>query len=73
MPASFICAGDTHTATKVNDSQFDITVRDYTYIPKLAINLLSVIQLIANENRVIYQTSVCHIDNQMIALIAVAY
>lgn len=72
MSVPVLCAGETQITTKVNNFQFDITVRDILYIPNLATNLLSVSQLIANGNKVTFKNNVCHIHNQQNELIGVA-
>lgn len=72
MSMPVLCAGDTQITTKVNDSQFDINVKNILYIPNLTTNLLSVSQLMANGNNVIFKKDVCHIRNHKNELIGVA-
>lgn len=67
-----MCTGDTQIVTCVNESQFDIPVRNILCIPNLTTNLLSVSKLIANGNKVLFGENACYIRNQQNVLIGVA-
>lgn len=69
---SVLCSGDTQITTVVNDSEFDITVKNVLCIPDLTTNLLSVSQLIENGNRVTFHKEICLIRNQQNELIGLA-
>lgn len=56
----------------VNSSQCDVIVKNVLYIPNLTTKLLSVSQLIANGNRVIFKEDVCLIYNRANKLIGTA-
>ncbi|CAF4947657.1 unnamed protein product [Pieris macdunnoughi] len=72
MTVPVVCAGNTQITTLVNNSQFDIKVNNILYIPNLTTNLLSVSQLIAKGNKVIFKSDVCYIHNQRNELIGIA-
>ncbi|CAH2103269.1 unnamed protein product [Euphydryas editha] len=72
MTVKVLCAGETQITTKVNNSQFDILVNKVLCIPNLTTNLLSVSQLIASGNKVLFKKNICHIRNQNNVLVGVA-
>lgn len=66
------CGGDIDITTTVEDKQHPITVCNALYVPELMTNLLSVSQLIKNNNKVIFHGSGCDIYNSKHQLIATA-
>ncbi|OWR55632.1 reverse transcriptase [Danaus plexippus plexippus] len=67
-----ICSGNTMIRTIVDNSEFDITVKDVLCVPNLSANLLSVSQLIQNGNKVSFEEEVCYIRNRQNILIGKA-
>lgn len=66
------CGGDTELTTLVKDKQHLIKVNDVFYVPDLMTNLLSVSQLIKNNNRVVFHKTGCNIFNSKNELVATA-
>lgn len=66
------CAGQTKLETLINNKVFDVTVKNVLYAPDLTTNLLSVSQLIKNDNRVSFEADGCKIFNRNGLLIGVA-
>lgn len=67
-----LCAGNTRITTVIDDSEFDIPVKNVLCIPNLTTNLLSVSQLIQNGNSVSFEEDVCYIRNRQNALVGKA-
>lgn len=67
-----ICSGNMMITTIVDNSEFDIIVKDVLCVPNLSTNLLSVSQLIRNGNKVNFEGEVCYIRNRQDVLIGKA-
>lgn len=67
-----LCSGNTRITTVVDDSEFDIPVKNVLCIPNLTTNLLSVSQLIQNGNSVNFEKDVCYIRNRQNKLVGKA-
>lgn len=63
------CKGNVKISTRLG---YDITVKDVLYVPSLTTNLLSVSQLIKNNNSVSFLDNQCLIYNEKKKLVAVA-
>lgn len=66
------CKGNLQVLARVDNKIETIVVKDVYYVPKLATNLLSVGQLLKNQNKVIFARDTCKILNQSGQLVAVA-
>lgn len=67
-----LCSGNTQITTVVDDSEYNITVKNVLCIPNLTTNLLSVSELIRNGNQVIFQGDICKILNHNKVVVAKA-
>lgn len=66
------CVGNVNLNTVVNKQKYSITIKNALYVPELATNLLSVSELIKNENTVIFEENCCKIYNKEKVLVATA-
>ena len=63
-----IYSGNTMITTIVDNSEFDITVKDVLCVPNLSINLLSVSQIIQNGNKVSFEKEVAYSNIQNVLI-----
>lgn len=64
------CIGDVNIVTKTDECEFDVPVKSVLCVPGLTTNLLSVSQLIKNNNQVTFSKNGCTVynkDGQMVA------
>lgn len=66
------CSGEVQILTSVNNSVYEIVVKDVLCVPSLTTNLLSVSQLIAKGNSVKFTDNGCEIYNTARDLVATA-
>lgn len=66
------CTGNLNITTVVEKQKFQVLVKNVLYVPEVAVNLLSVGQLIKNGNNVTFESDGCKIFNKVGQLIAVA-
>lgn len=66
------CIGDVKIVTKTDACEFDVPVKDVLCVPELTTNLLSVSQLIKNNNQVSFSENGCSVYNKDGQLVAQA-
>lgn len=66
------CIGDVNIVTKTDDCEYDVSVKDVLCVPELTTNLLSVSQLIKNNNQVSFSENSCSVYNKDGQLVAQA-
>lgn len=66
------CSGDVQITTLTDNCEYDVVVENALCIPSLTTNLISVSQLIAKGNRVLFRNDGCEIYNKADELVATA-
>lgn len=66
------CSGDVKITTLTDNCEYDVVVEGVLCVPSLTTNLISVSQLIAKGNRVLFTNDGCQIFNKLNVLVATA-